>query len=90
MSKDIVITIVPFLQEQHADYVDYWRFTPQTIDRLFKKNNMDLIYISYNDSSKDSIYIFAIGSKKKDIWSDIFNNRNNKISDLKDYRLALR
>lgn len=37
MSKDIVIVIVPFLQEQHAEYGDYWRFTPLTIKKYLKK-----------------------------------------------------
>ena len=28
MSKDFVILIVPFLQPMHANYGDFWRFTP--------------------------------------------------------------
>lgn len=79
ISKDIVIIIVPFLQEQHAEYGDFWRFTPLTIDRLFKKNNMELLYINYNDNKKESIYIFAIGSKKSHEWSAILDNPGNKV-----------
>lgn len=44
LSNDIVIVVVPFLQEQHAEYGDYWRFTPLAVEKLFQKNNMDLIF----------------------------------------------
>ena len=39
LSNDVVIVVVPFLQEQHttSDFKDYWRFTPQTIKKLFEK-----------------------------------------------------
>ncbi|MGE0793604.1 MAG: hypothetical protein AB7V77_05500, partial [Candidatus Woesearchaeota archaeon] len=79
LSKDIVILVVPFLQEQHADYGDYWRFTPLTIKKLFDENKVDLIYLNYNDVKNSSIYIFAIGSKKKTKWKKIINDKNNKI-----------
>lgn len=79
MSNDIVIIIVPFLQEQHAAYGDYWRFTPLTINKLFETNKMNLIYINYNDYNCESIYIFAIGSKKREKWNIIFNDKLNKL-----------
>lgn len=80
MSKDIVIIVVPFLQEQHADYGDYWRFTPLAVEKLFKKNNMDLIYLNFNDNSNESIYIFAIGTKKKSKWKHKINcKKKNKM-----------
>jgi hypothetical protein len=37
LSNDIVIVVVPFLQEQHAEYGDYWRFTPLAVEKLFQK-----------------------------------------------------
>lgn len=80
MSKDLVIVVVPFLQEQHADYGDYWRFTPLTINKLFEENSMKMIYLNYNDNSKDSIYIFAIGSKKPSKWKKIQNTLENKLN----------
>lgn len=79
LSKDIVIIVIPFLQEQHADYGDYWRMTPLAIKKMFKKNNMSTIYINYNDTSYSSIYIFAIGSKFPDKWSCIKDNIDNKV-----------
>lgn len=85
MSKDIVIIVVPFLQEYHSDYGDYWRFSPQAIERLFKDNGLTLIYLNFNDEPYTSIYMFAIGSKKPNYWkkrSEIFKNFKMQI-DLK-------
>lgn len=90
MSKDIIIVIVPFLQEQHADYGDYWRFTPIAIEKLFKKNNVDLIYINYNDDSHNSIYIFAIGSKKKNKWQNIIDDECNKINVINKHMIGMK
>ena len=80
LSKDIVIVVVPFLQEQHADYGDYWRFTPLTLKNLFKENNKEMIYLNYNDIPNESIYLFAVGSSKKENWSELINNSTNKIN----------
>lgn len=80
LTNDIVIIIVPFLQEQHADYGDYWRFTPLTLDKLFKKNGMEMVYVNYNDARDDSIYIFAIGTKNINEWNLIRNHKDNKLS----------
>lgn len=79
LSKDIVIVVVPFLQEQHADYGDYWRFTPLTLENLFKKNNKEMIYVNYNDNPGESIYVFAVGCSNRDDWHKITNLRSNKI-----------
>ena len=79
LSKDIVIIVVPFLQEQHAEYGDYWRFTPMCIETLFKINKFELIYINFNDWKDASIYIFAIGSKCPEKWKFILEHPDNKI-----------
>lgn len=86
MSKDLVVVVVPFIQEQHADYGDFWRFTPQAVDRLFKKNGLDTIYLNYNDESDASIYIFAIGSKRPDNWLMIRTDEDNRVAGIyKDF-----
>lgn len=63
MTKDIVIIVVPFLQEQHGPYGDYWRFTPWCIKRLFENNGLSLAYLNVNDGTTASIYVFAVGVK---------------------------
>jgi hypothetical protein len=64
MSNDIVILVVPFLQEMHSDYGDYWRFTPLAIKIMFEDNDMTVIYSSFNEHKKSSVYLFFIASKK--------------------------
>ena len=88
LSEDIVILVVPFLQEQHADYGDYWRFTPMAIERLFKKNKMQLLYLNYNDEHSASIYLFAIASKKFDNWRRITETSGNKVSKIDSIRVG--
>ena len=68
MTSDVAIIIVPFLQEMHAEYGDYWRFTPLTMRNLFEENGMDLIYCSFNSHVNSSVYLFCIGVKHKDKW----------------------
>lgn len=88
MSKDVVIVVLPFLQEQHASYGDYWRFTPMAVERLFEKNGFQLVYINFNDARADSIYIFAIGSRIPGKWSSIFDLAENKVGITKEYMLG--
>ena len=74
ISKDIVITVVPFIQSFHQKekyYHDYWRFTPYCIYRLFKDNGLDTIYINWNNDPHGNIYLFHIASKKKEKWKNI-------------------
>lgn len=82
LSKDVVIVVIPFLQEQHAEYGDYWRITPLAIEELFRRNNMKLIYINFNDWSNGSIYIFAIGSKYPEKWKQILEHSDNRLKDI--------
>lgn len=89
LSRDIVIIVVPFLQEMHfgESFKDYWRFTPFAIKRMFEDNKMNLIYLNANNNSKNSVYLFAIGSRYPQKWinkidyinNDSFNNLGNKI-----------
>lgn len=72
LSKDIVILVVPFLQEMHADYGDFWRFTPMAIRRLFAEEGLETIYLSANDHARSSIYLFVIASRKPNRWSARF------------------
>lgn len=79
MTKDIAIIVVPFLQEMHADYGDFWRFTPQSMQRMFEKNNMDMIYCSFNSHINASVYLFCIGTKKQEKWKGKIPNKTTHI-----------
>lgn len=82
MSKDIVIIVVPFLQEMHAKYGDYWRFTPVTIKKMFEDQKMTPLYINFNRNPKSSVYVFAIASKNPKKW----NRKITITKELKDYK----
>ena len=87
----MVILVVPFLQEQHTndDFKDYWRFTPQVIEKLFKKNNFHLAYINANDQDNSSIYIFAVACKDKSKNFDwIKKMKDNKIEFLNNFLIG--
>jgi len=73
MSKDIVILVVPFLQQYHSTYGDFWRFTPLAIKKMFEDNGFEPIYQSFNSHSLSSVYIFTIASRKPDLWKSKFD-----------------
>ncbi|NJA05727.1 hypothetical protein HC024_08315 [Methylococcaceae bacterium WWC4] len=64
LAKNTVIMVVPFLQQQHGEYGDYWRFTPWCLQRLFQRNGFELAYVSDNDGRRDAIYLFAIAVRR--------------------------
>lgn len=80
MSKDIVILVVPFLQEFHGNYGDYWRFTPQLIEKLFLNNGLELLYISFNEKPLTSVYVFAIASRNVKKWKTLHKAFNKNIN----------
>ncbi len=88
LTKDILIIVVPFLQEQHENFGDYWRFTPMALRELMHRNNLEMIYINFNDTDNTSIYLFAIGSKSPEKWISIRQNPDNKLSMIDDYKLG--
>ncbi len=77
LTKDIVIIVVPFLQVMHADYGDYWRFTPMSIERMFKDNDMDLLYCSFNSHKNSSVYLFCIGTRNKKKWKKLIPEKKS-------------
>lgn len=70
MSADSVMIVLPWLQQLHANYGDYWRFSPQAVAKLFELNGMKTIYLSWSETPRAAVYVFAIGSKKPDLWKD--------------------
>ncbi len=83
MTKDIVILIVPFLQQIHGEgYKDFWRFSPEALNYLFKENGFEIIYLNFNNNKRSSVYIFTIASKNPERWKSKINSpsiKNKKI-----------
>ena len=68
LSRDIVIVVVPFVQEQHytESYGDFWRFTPMALDRMFSEHGFTTIHSSWNHHRYAATYIFSIASRTPD------------------------
>ena len=90
LSKNYVILIVPFLQEQHADYGDYWRFSPTAIKLMFKEQGLETVYINYNDGPNESIYVFTIAAKNPGsvLAKKIENTEGNKVDIIDSYLIG--
>ncbi len=66
MSKNVVILVTPFIQQEHYienAYNDYWRPTTQALNKMLKSNGFDIIYQSSNDNEWYNVYIFTIAVK---------------------------
>lgn len=74
LSRDIVIVVVPVMQQIHnsSDFGDYWRPTTMTIARLFLDNGFEPLIIKCNDQPFAPIYCFAVASKNPDHYKDRF------------------
>jgi hypothetical protein len=72
MTRDIVIVVVPFIQQQHEapqyNFRDYWRFTPSCLRELFRRNDMDVVYEACNNQPHVINYLFFTGSKHPSRW----------------------
>jgi hypothetical protein len=73
LSNDIVITVVPFLQEFHhvpGQYFDYWRISPHSLVLSFGKHGFKTLYTNWNEDPFGNIYIFHIASCQPEKWVD--------------------
>ena len=85
LSNDIVIVVLPFLQPMHADYGDFWRFSPTCIQKLFEQNNMHVLYSSFNNHISAGVYVFCIASKSPEKWSGIIESNLEKDGQVQIY-----
>lgn len=75
MTRDAMLMIVPFMQDEHYSpgiYGDFWRFTPLCVKQLMEDNGLTLLHLSSNDCPWYPTYLFAIGSKQPDKWASKF------------------
>ena len=68
MSREAVILVLPFLQQYHADYGDYWRVSPEALRRMFEANGLTLVYQSFNTHRRASVYTFSIAVRDPAAW----------------------
>jgi hypothetical protein len=72
LSRDVVIIVVPFVQEQHdtTGYNDFWRFAPNGLRHLFRDNGLSVIYESCNYDQDAAVYLFFVGSRQPEKWQE--------------------
>lgn len=68
LSNDVVIIVVPWLQPLHANYGDFWRFSPQAVVKLFAENGFQTHRITWNSTPRSSVYVFAVASRLGGRW----------------------
>lgn len=73
LSRDIVIVIVPFIQQQHEteEFKDYWRFTPSCLRELFERNGLTTVYEAFNDEVNAINYLLFVGSRNPAKWKKV-------------------
>lgn len=74
LSGDVVIVVVPVMQQIHhtEDFGDYWRPTTMAIAKMFLENGMEPLVIKCNDQPFAPIYCFAIASRNSDKYKNKF------------------
>ncbi len=85
LSKDIIITIVPFLQTYHHDeeiYNDFWRFSPLALIKKFNEQKFKTVFINWNKDPLGNIYLFHVATCKPEYWGSL--EELNKVN-LKQY-----
>ncbi len=72
LTKDVLIVVVPFLQQLHiveGSFEDYWRLTPFALKKLCEKHGLTPIYCAGNNVPRQSVYVIMIASKHPEIWA---------------------
>ena len=87
MSSDAVVIVVPWLQPQHSDYGDYWRFSPQALVRLFEEQSMTVVHLDWNRDPRESVYVIAVGVRDPARWSGKFPQQPLASSDPRFFEL---
>ena len=70
LSRDVVIVVVPFAQQQHetASFGDYWRFTPSCLRQLYAENGLSVLYEGESPHADAASYLFFVGSRHPERW----------------------
>lgn len=72
LSRDVVIVVVPFAQQQHEteSFGDYWRFTPTCLRELFAENGLGVVYESESPHADAACYLLFVGARHPERWRD--------------------
>jgi len=86
LSRDVVITVVPFLMGFHGrpdSYNDYWRYSPLALIRIFELRGFKTLYINWNDHHPlMNVYIVHIASKHPERYEGKFPGQKQPIVNI--------
>lgn len=81
MAEDILILVVPFLQEVHItdSYGDFWRFSPYAMERMLENNGFSLQVCDYNNDFNTAVYLFCIAVRTEHLekYKEQLKAKNN-------------
>ena len=82
LSRDVVVLVVPFVQEVHTaeSFSDYWRFTPQVMERMFSENGFGMVFMSSSHMEGASIYHVCVAARQPEQWADRFANVHSEVN----------
>jgi hypothetical protein len=77
LSRDVVIVVVPFAQQQHetASFGDYWRFTPSCLRQLFAENGLTVVYEAESPHADAASYLLFVGARDPERWRTVLPAR---------------
>lgn len=83
LSRDTVMSVVPFLQGLHGrdgSFDDYWRYTPFSLKEGFAKRGFKTLYCSWNDMHPlMNVYLFHVASRIPENYKGIFPDQPRPI-----------
>jgi hypothetical protein len=74
MTRDVLVIVVPFLQDEHDErgsYGDFWRYTPASLTRLVAQDGLHVVSLSHNDNVWYPIYLLAVASRRPEFWREV-------------------
>lgn len=86
LSRNLVITVVPFIQALHGVpgvYDDYYRYSPILLEKEFAVRGFKTLYMAWNqDTPIMNVYIIHIASKVPDQYASAFPTSEQPIVNL--------
>ena len=79
MSTDAAIVVIPWTQLIHVmedKFGDYWRFTPECLERMFAVHGMMPVCHHGTDIPGSSVYYASVFSRTPDKYAQLRNSRN--------------
>lgn len=73
LSRDLVLSVVPWKQPTHSHYGDYWRLSPLALDRLHRAAGLTTLHVAWMGPGPWSQYVYGIGSHRPERWTAMFD-----------------